>query len=89
MVYSLNKTYPILKYPITYLKKDVRSIKRRYLGLNLKATDKYFYLAMSVEQLKSIDDLKLIIDSLETSPTSGYTEIKLGKLGLNKVMKSL
>jgi len=91
-VYSFGKQHPVLTHPVTYISEDVNYIKRRYLRLTLKTRCKEYCTTLTVEQLKSINDLKLIVDSLvppETRPIPRYTEVKLSKRSLNNIIKSL
>jgi hypothetical protein len=91
-VYSLGNSYPILKHPVTYMKTDLDYIKRKFLQLSLELNSSHYYTTLSVEQLKSIDDLKLILDSLkpilEGTAAPGHTVIKISKINLNHIIKS-
>jgi hypothetical protein len=92
-VQSLGNSYPILKHPVTYKKTDLDYIKRKFLQLHLELNSSHYYTTLTVEQLRSIDDLKLILDSLEpvleNSVTKRQVVIKISKINLNHVLKSL
>ncbi len=57
-------TYPLIKYSLHYTPEDKKKIKRKCLNLYLK-NKKFVYSDLSEYELKSVDDLNIIVNSFQ------------------------